>query len=166
MHIFLCLLVIAFIWYRGVWKEWEQYHPTMLFFGFMESLYILIVEEHDHYLWKMLPDMFIPRVITLWLYIFIVFPGTALLFLSKYPRDISKQVLHIAKWVAIYIIFEWIASVTGRIVYVNKWDLFSSFLFDILLFWGLGFHHRKPVIAYILFISVTIAGILIYRIPI
>lgn len=166
MHLFLGIWVIAAIWYKGVWREWEQYHSTMLFFSFMELFYLLIVEEHNYYLWRITPDLFITRVPMIWLYVFIIFPGTALIFLSKYPKDVKKQIFHIAKWVAIYTLVEWVASVTGRIIYVNKWSLFSSFLFDILLFWGLGFHYRKPIMAYILFISVTVAGILAFKIPI
>jgi hypothetical protein len=166
MHLTITAFIILIVYHRGVWKDWKQYHPTMLFFGLMELVYNCIVKENNYFLWKITPDIFCTRIPLLCLYSFIIFPLTALLFLSNLPQKISKQILHIAKWCCIYILFEGIVSIFNRIDYFNGWSLLHSFIFDIILFCGLILHHKKPLIAYIIFILTTFIGIWAYNIPI
>lgn len=166
MHIVIALFAIIVVVYRGVWKDWKKYHATMLFSGMMELVYNSIAKENNYFLWKLKPDLFLNRISLIGLYVVIIFPATALLFLSKWPREINKQVIHIVKWVGIYTIIEAVGSMTNSIVYINKWGIGHSLIFNIILFIGLIIHHKKPVIAYIMFLLVTIAGIWAFKIPI
>lgn len=166
MHIMLCFLTIAAVLYRGIWREWEKYHATMLFFSFMELEYILIASTNNYFLWKILPDMGMNRVSTVSLYVAIIFPLTTLLFLSKDTNNLKESTIQIGKWVLIYSSIEWIATLTNRIAYYNGWTLWQSIIFDAILFWGLKLHYKRPIIAYIIFTLVTIWGIWAYKIPI
>jgi hypothetical protein len=165
MHITIAISTIIVVAYRGVWKDWKQYHSTMLFFASMELIYNSISKEKDYFLWKIIPDLNPSRIPVIGLYIFIIFPLTALLYLRKWPNDPRKQVFHVAKWVAMYTFVEGIGSVFNRIVYDKGWDLWHSFIFNIVLFTGLILHHKKPVTAYIIFLIVTVLGIWVYKIP-
>lgn len=166
MHLIITIFIIIVTVYRGVWKDWEKYHTTMLFFGFMELVYDAIVKEKDYFLWRITPELFPSRIPLVGLYVFIIFPLSALLFLSKLPGKTSKQILHITKWVGIYTLVEAIGSILHRIEYLNSWSLWHSFIFNIILFTGLVLHHKKPFIGYIAFLAVTIIGVLVLKIPI
>ncbi|MDP4144907.1 MAG: CBO0543 family protein [Bacillota bacterium] len=166
MHLLFALLSIFIAWRYGDWKNWIKYHSTMLFFSLMELIYNVITSSYNYYLWKLVPDLYLSRVPTLALYVFIIFPASALVFLTYYPQGIKGQIIYITKWVVGFGIAEWLASVTGRIIYPHNWNLFSSIVFDFVMFLGLGFHHKRPLLAYILFILTTAFGIWAFHIPI
>jgi hypothetical protein len=166
MHISIAIFIIIVTVYRGVWKDWEKYHATMLFFGFMELIYDSITKEKDYFLWRITPEIFPSRIPLIGLYVFIIFPFSALLFLSKLPNKTNKQILHVAKWVCIYTFVEAIGSIFHRIEYLHSWSLWHSFIFNIVLFTGLILHHKKAIIAYITFLTVTIIGAWVLKIPI
>jgi hypothetical protein len=131
----------------------------------MELIYNSIVKENNYFLWKITPDVSSSRILLIGLYIFIVFPLTALLFLNKWPKELRKQVLHITKWVCIYTFVEAIGSIFNRIEYYNGWSIWHSLVFNIILFIGLILHHKKPFTAYIIFLIVTTIGVWAYKIP-
>jgi hypothetical protein len=162
----IAIFAIAVVAYRGVWRNWEQYHTTMLFFGLMELIYNSVAKENNYFLWKIAPELFPSRIPLIGLYVFIIFPAATLLFLSKMPQDIIKQGIHVAKWVGIFTFVEALGSIYNKIQYINNWSLWHSFIFNIILFSGLILHHRKPLIAYILFLIVTIIGIWAFKIPV
>lgn len=166
MHISIALVIVIMIWYRGLWRDWRQYHATMLFFGFMQLEYNLIVQQHNYFLWKLIPEIFSSRALLISLYAFIVFPGSALLFLGGLPQNLKKQALHISKWVIAYVLVELVGSATNRIEYFHGWTLLSSFIFDIILFPGLILHYKRPIPAYIAFILATVWGVWKFKIPI
>jgi hypothetical protein len=166
MHIAIAVFVVVLVWEKGVWRDWEKYHSTMLFFGFIELIYNLIAQAHDYFLWRFVPDMGMPRIAVVAIYVFITFPCTALLYLNSYPSGLKEEIIYIIKWVLVYGALEWIGGLANRITYVHNWGLWSSVIFDFILFWGLRLHFKKPVIAYIVFVAVTIIGIIVFKIPV
>jgi hypothetical protein len=166
MHIAIAVFIIFVVWHRGIWRDWKQYHATMLFFGFMDLAYNSICKENNYFLWRINLDVFSSRITLSGLYVFVIYPFTVLLFLNKLPRGINKQIIHVAKWVVIYTFVEWIGGIFNRIEYFNGWSLLHSFVFNIILFSGLMLHYKRPFTAYVIFLAVTIVGILMYKIPI
>lgn len=165
MHLLLGLTTILAVWKWSDWRNWAQYHNTMLFVAFSNLLYNFICASY--YLWRLEPDV-IPNYFLIELtYTLIVFPGTALLFLSNYPTKPLKQVLHILKFVFIYFSAEWIIGVKmHRISYHFGWHLGWSLIFLLVMFPMIRLHYKNPLVAYLLTSVITVALILHFNIPI
>lgn len=164
MHLLIDLFMLFAVWYWGDWRNWQKYHTTMIFMAFANMLYNFLA--NNNMLWTMIPDFLFGYKITEILYTTIVIAGTVLIFLSRFPVGLKKQVIYIMKWIAVYILGEWILFITGRIQYENGWNLGWTLLFDIIMFSSLYLHHKRPILAYVEFAIVTIIGVLYFNIPI
>jgi predicted ferric reductase len=87
VHIFVAILTIFFVWKKKVYKNWEKYHPTMLYFSVGNLTYNLLCAKY--LLWKVEGSELFTHTLLELLYTFITFPGTALLFLGNYPEKMS-----------------------------------------------------------------------------
>lgn len=157
MHITIVIIIILITWKCGDWKDWQKYHTTMLVAIAGNLLYNLIY--CDHILWKFKPDFFNSFLGVEMLYTFIVFPLTVLLFLTNYPISIKAQIFKIIKYIAIYVIVEYIYFKHGRIVYNYGWNLGWSVAWNFFMFPIWALHHKKPLVAYgvsILFVIVVL----------
>ncbi|WP_261132989.1 CBO0543 family protein [Bacillus sp. Marseille-Q3570] len=159
MHLSISVLALYGAWKWGDWKNWNRYHATMLYLISMNLLYFFLCK--DRMLWRIVPDAGIPYVISELLYLFIVFPATVLLFIGNYPTSTGRKLLHILKWVGIYIGLEALGKLFGKIEYFHGWNIFYSFLFLCVMFPMLRLHYLKPLIAYIVSL-VIIAVLLMY----
>ena len=125
MNLAVDLLIILAVWRWADWKNWRKYHASMLFATMMCLLYNVLALTNNYFLWKMIPSFFSYTLEEI-IHCFILLPGTALLFLSNWPW--LAQVLHLLKWVAIYMIGETILSYFAYIQYFNGWRLgYSTF---------------------------------------
>src|SRR4051812_10214924 len=127
MHIAVGILALIAVWRKGVWRDWEKYHLTMIYFALGNLLYNFLTA--NSFLWKLKPDFFPNHSMTEMMYTFVTFPLTAMLFLSSYPQDNKKIIIHYVKWIVIYIGIEWFFSANGRIQYQHGWSLLWSFVF-------------------------------------
>lgn len=148
MHIAITIWAVIASWRAWNWERFYKFHATILYISAMNLVYLFFTT--DYHLWRMLPDLGLPPSIIYMLYTFIVFPCSAILFLSHYPKPFKSQIYHILKWIIIYIGAEWIGSLFNRITYGHGWNLWWSFLFLFLMFPMFRLHYKRPLLTYLL----------------
>lgn len=163
MHILIDLFIIFAVWWWGNWRNWKEYHSSMLFLAVINLFYYFLTS--DYILWTMKPDIIFGYKVTEILYTFVALTGTSLIFLSRLPNSLKKQIIYMIKWMFIYAAVEYVLYKTGRIVYDHGWSFICSVVFDIILFPSLYFQYKKPILAYIEFIIITILGIVYFKVP-
>jgi hypothetical protein len=156
--------IIYAVWRWADWKNWRKYHASMVFAGAMGLLYNVMVLTHNFFLWKMTPAVFTYTVEEI-IHCFILLPGTALLFLSKWPSKLSRQLKYLLKFIVIYFAVEVVWHYFGGIVYFNGWCTLFSLLFYCIMFPGILLHYKKPGLAYALFLLCTVLGVWVFKIP-
>lgn len=164
MHLLIDLFMIFAVLKYGDWKHWKNYHATMIFLAFSNMLYNFLTENYR--LWVMKPDVLLNFKITEIVYTVVVLTGTTLIFLSRFPQTLKKQIIYIIKWIMVYVAVEWILFKTGRIQYEHGWCLLNTAIFDAVMFPSLYLHHKKPLLAYLEFTIITIWAVVYFKIPI
>lgn len=164
MHLFLNVFMIFAVWRWGNWKDWEKYHTTMIFLAFSNMLYNFLT--YNYRLWIMKPDILLNFKETEILYTVIILMGTTLIYLSRFPNTLKKQILYNLMWIIIYVVIEWILFITGRIQYEHGWNIGWTIIFDTLMFPSLYLHYRKPLLAYTEFTILVIGAIIYFKIPV
>lgn len=163
MHLTLALISILTAWRWSDWRNWRQYHSSMLYTTAAGFLYEFLT-SWDQALWVFHPDFFYNQTVTIIVYAVVTMPLTILLYLSRYPKTIGKQIRHICLWIGIYVCAEVILLVSGRITYQNGWSIGYSVLFDMIMFPMIKLHHSRPLIAYIISIPIVYGLILFFHI--
>jgi hypothetical protein len=164
MHIAMSVFVIFAVWRWSDWRNWEKYHATMLYIAASNLMYNFLCASY--FLWRINADFLSNHTITEVLYTLIIFPGTALLFLSNYPKTLKKQILRIAYYVGIYAGFEVIYVWFSKIEYQYGWTIWWSFGFDMLMFPMLILHYKKPLIAYVISIPTAMFLLWLFNVPV
>ncbi|NHM31813.1 CBO0543 family protein [Neobacillus terrae] len=159
MHLAITVFTIIASFKWGDWKNWREYHASMLFIAAGGLLYEYIVKEYT--LWKFHPDFLYGHGMTVVVYALITMPISVFLFLSHFPKTWRIRFFYILLWSLIYITAEWILLITGRISYQNGWHFWYSFLFDLVMFSVIALHQYHPFRAY--FISMLIILFLIWH---
>lgn len=162
MHVLYAFLVILATWRWGDWRNWKQYHPSMLYITAGGFLYEYLTK--DQTMWKFHPDFLYNQTVTVVVYAIVTMPLTVLIFLSRYPKTLYKQFIHYGLWIGIYSFGEWILQSMGRISYQHNWSLWYSILFDIMMFPMIRLHHSRPLIAYGLSIPIVVVLLFIFQI--
>jgi hypothetical protein len=147
MFIAIITVVILLTWRYADWKNWKQHESTMLLFSFGNLVYNFVY--HDHYLWKMKPDITNYSVMEIILTV-TVFPLTALLLLSGFPSDLKSRLMRISKFILIYFTAEVILLKFNKIEYDYGWNIWWSLGWDCIMFPILAIHHKKPLLAFLL----------------
>jgi hypothetical protein len=164
MHIVLAILMIAAVWVRGDWRNWEKYHTVMLYFAVGNLTYNFLTA--NHFLWRLDSDIISNHTLTEMLYTFIIFPGTSLLFICNYPTKRLRVIIHYLYWIILYVGVEWIMTKTGHIDYQYGWSLLWSAGFDILMFPMIRLFYKKPLVAYLLSVPIAIFFLWYFNIPV
>ncbi|MFC5653707.1 CBO0543 family protein [Paenibacillus solisilvae] len=164
MHLTLALITILAAWKYADWKNWQQYHSTMMYFALGNLLYNFLTA--NHFLWKLKPDFLPNHSLTEMVYTFIIFPATVLLFLSTYPKRDKKLIGHYLKWIGIYVGVEWFFMMTGRIIYQYGWSLYWSIIFDILMFPMLRLFYKRTLLAYAISLLMCIFWVWYFKVPV
>jgi len=164
LHIIIAIICILAAYKWGDWRNWQKYHTTILFFSLGNLLYVYLTA--GCYLWRLTQSILPSPALTEFLYTFIVFPATILLFLGNFPQSKWDRVLHVLKWILIYSAVEYLFTVTGNVEYQNGWSLYWSILFNVVMFPILAIHHKRPLLAYLLSAPVCIFVLWFFDIPI
>ena len=143
--IFLSLISICICYKFGDWKNWREYYATILFF-ILSSVACAFI-TYDQPLW-LYESVVINHTFTDLFITITVYPCTILMFIPHLPRKMSKAILHIAIYVAVYTIPELIAVKLGCFTYDNGWNIWYSFIFNCIMFPILILHHKKPLYAW------------------
>lgn len=155
MHLTILLLVILSAWRWAEWKHWRKYLPSMQFIVIGALLYEYITK--DQRMWIFQPDIPNNQTFTTLMHKFLTMPLTVLIYLSRFPKTVWRQCCHMAAWIGMYIIVETVMMLTGRIYYENGWNLWHSFLFNLMMFPMLRLHDSRPVAAYLLSIPIVLS---------
>ncbi|WP_312029613.1 CBO0543 family protein [Paenibacillus sedimenti] len=88
-------------------------------------------------------------------------PLSTWIYLSHYPteRPILQKLRYILLFTALFVVLEYISVRLDAITYHNRWNLFYSLLFDIVMFLVLRIHFRNPLLG--IAISAAYVGVLI-----
>ncbi|WP_425455892.1 CBO0543 family protein [Ectobacillus funiculus] len=128
----------------GDWNNIKRFYPTMLYIIICKLLYEFIAHE-KFYLWKLQPDFILNFFGVVMLHACFLYPFSGFLFLSNYPKEFDKQILHFLKWILIYALLEWIGFKYGTIAYYNGWSFWWSLLFDVHMLLFIRLHYVKPL---------------------
>jgi hypothetical protein len=164
VHLAISIIVIYSVWRWGDWRNWQKYHTTMLYFALGNMTYQFLTA--NYFLWRLGADPITNYTATEMLYTFIVFPGTALLFLSGFPNSLRLGIRRIVIWIGIYIGFEFVLMKMGLMEYQFGWNLLWSALFNCTMFPMLLLFHRKPLIAYVISIGMALFWICLFDVPV
>ncbi|WP_335869454.1 CBO0543 family protein [Bacillus sp. 2205SS5-2] len=163
MHLAIAIIVVLSCYRWGNWNNWREYHASMFFITTGGLLYEFMVKDFS--LWKFHPDFLYGHDITVIVYALITMPLTVYLFLSHFPTKKVHQFLYIFGWSFLYIVFEWILHLFGRISYKNGWNFWDSFLFDLTMFSIIALHQKHPLRAYILSIGIILFLLSYFHVP-
>jgi hypothetical protein len=166
MHITMAFFCIIAVWRMGVWRNWEKYHTTMMYFALGNLLYNFLTA--NHFLWRFNSEHLANHTMVEMLYTFIVFPATALIFLSHYPegKSLIRKGKHYLYWIFLYGGFEYIYVLTNRIEYQFGWNLGWSIFFDFTMFPMLRLFYKKPLIAYVISFFMAIFWVKFFDVPV
>ncbi|UCZ55009.1 hypothetical protein LGQ02_09920 [Bacillus shivajii] len=164
MHVATAIVAIIAVLTRGDWRNWEEYHTTLLFIALGNLVYNFLTA--NYFLWRLDADFIPNHTLTEMLYTFIVFPATILIFLKDFPTHWFEKVFRNIKWIAIYGIWEYFFVLTGRIEYHYGWSLWWSIAFLCVMFPLLRLHQTRPLSSYLLSALVVIAILWWFDVPV
>jgi hypothetical protein len=162
MAIAICAVISAGIW--GDWRNWKRYYPTLLYILTVSMVYEFLTKEYS--IWKFKPDFLLNDTYVVFVYAVISVPFTVFIFLSRYPSNWGKKILHYAWWTFVYIGVEWMLQKTGRITYEHKWSLWWSLIFDVIMFPMLRLHYKKPPVALVLSVLIISGYMFFFKVPV
>ena len=155
-------LFVAWLW--GDWRNWQRYQATILYIILCDLLYNVLT--YNHPMWEYSSGLF-PNHVTANLEVqFLVYPPAALVYLTRFPQQVSNQVLWVMLWIAIENTVEAVEKWMGIIHYHNGWNFWWSFLFSVGIFTMLRLHFKKPLWAYGLSVILVIILMSIFHVPI
>lgn len=167
MHIFLALLSIFAVWIKKDYLNWKIYYSTMQFIAIGNLTYNFLCASN--WLWRLSPDItWYNHTILELSYTFIVFPATALMFLSRYPEGQGawRILRHYGFWIGLYAGVELIMALQGSILYKYGWSLLWSAFFDCIMFPFLRLHYKKPLLALSLGVPIALALLWYFKVPV
>ena len=165
LHIilFIASLFLAYKW--GDWRNWQKYYSTILYFGFCDLVHNCVYCNMPLWVHNCTLGIRLPHTFISLLWVLIIYPTTVLTYIYHFPKTLKNQVIYIGLWVVGYALMELMLCLTKGIEYHNNWSIWASILFNCGMFTILWVHYKKPVIAWVLTISLLIVFITVYPIP-
>ncbi len=139
----------------GDWKHWELYYPTLLFYNIGALTENIITNNKS--LWLFYGSYSIDRLAD-YIFGFLIFPCIIIIFLSRYPKGILKQILFMLGFIVFMSFVELILYYIGELKYYNGWNIGWSILLYIGVFPLLKLHYKKPLLAMLVLVILTIGG--------
>lgn len=146
MNLFLGVMVILLSIWKGDWRNWEKYYPSMLYIALATFIYEFI--SHDQYqLWDLHRDTFLSDMNTHFVHNLIINPLAAFVYLSNYPTNgFGRRIVYNAKWIVVFWGVECVVSRMNIITYHNGWNLLWSLAFLSIMFPMVRLHQtNKPL---------------------
>ena len=170
MHlIFNGLFLIAGIKW-GDWRNWREYHSTILFFWFGDLFYNFLC--HDYLMWEYKESIFgshiLPNHTSISLLImFIAYPVSVIIYLGKFPEETYKKVLWVLFWVLLFSLIEYInLQYLNLISHHNGWTMGWSVAFNMIIFPMLRLHFKNPIQALLISILIIFFFVVYFNVPI
>lgn len=165
IHIVISIILITVCCFKGNWRNWRQYYPTILLFITGDAVYNFVM--HDYSLWEYrFPGWdILPHTLLDLYWAVVIFPCIVILFLTFLPEGVFKTSAYIAGWSAGFALVELVMYFFKSIEYFNRWNTFFSFLFDVVMFTVLYVHQKKPVAAWLIITAIVPLFLLIVHMP-
>ncbi|MTI49586.1 CBO0543 family protein [Sporosalibacterium faouarense] len=156
------LVIIMFIF--GDWRNWRKYYPTILFLIAGNLFYNHMVQ--DMRLWEWTTPFFTHQFSSA-LWSFTVYPTMVLIYMPYYPKEKSyiKQILFILCYVVGFSMIEYILYYFKHITYQNGWKYLHSIAVYFLMFSIMIVHHRRPIIAWLIYFIIAFLALRIFDMP-
>jgi hypothetical protein len=156
MHVGIAITTLLAVYWKADWKNWEHYHPTILYVSVCNLLYNCLCA--GYLLWKYNPDFLFHHNSVDLVYSFIILPGVALLYLTGYPykTKFTKQFVYITKWVVLSLVIESVVLVTGYLELNRGWEYWMEIPFYFTMYGLIRLHHSKPILTYLFSIIIIV----------
>jgi len=166
MTIVFGIIFLLIGWRFGDWRNFKKYYPTILYFIIGDLLYNMLTYEHS--LWTYNKDWILPNHTVINLFVMVtVYPATVITYLFHFPKKKIKQIFYILFWVILFIVWELLnLHAFGLIKHFHGWNIWWSFLFDIIIFIMLPIHHKRPFVAWGLSIIIIIFFLTVFNVNI
>lgn len=149
MHVVLTSVLSGFAVWKGDWRHWQKYIPTIFYVITCNLLYCFFCK--NHYLWRLNPDAF-PKTNTVLelMYTFINLPAVTLLFLTHFPfsKPYIKQAKYISAWIAGAFIVEYPFYHYNRILMQHGYEYWMEIIFYVAMFSLIRLHYTRPFLTY------------------
>jgi hypothetical protein len=165
MHVLFAVSLFTAAWFKADWRNWQQYHSTLLYIGFCNLLYNLLCQ--DYLLWKYKPDFLLNHQLTDLVYTIIILPSIAFVYLSNYPDTAKKKqkVFYIIKWVTGSLLVEGIFLLSGHLDLRYGYEYWMEVFFYPCMYIMLKLHLTRPLTAYALSILVIVFMMALFNVP-
>ncbi|MDP4171582.1 MAG: CBO0543 family protein [Bacillota bacterium] len=101
------------------------------------------------------------------LHLLIIMPLLTLLFLSKSPKKLSRQIPYICKWVLASSIIEWIGQRIFKMIYfTNGWHIGWSICIYIKMYSFSLLMTKKPLITWFMSVASTVCFVYVFKVPV
>ncbi|KKI93841.1 hypothetical protein WQ54_01960 [Bacillus sp. SA1-12] len=152
-------LIIVFLFIDR--EQLKDYYPTIQYYIICNLLYNFVFYHHT--LWRYEGE-------TAWLkhsiieitFTFIVVPIMIIVYLRFFPSDL-KGLAYLAAWALSFWITEVIFNKKGNFIYENGWNIWWSFLFNLIMFPILIIHYKRPIVAIIISIPLILLLLLFFH---
>jgi hypothetical protein len=163
--IFFIIIGIIF----GVWKQWKQLYPTLLFWIIGNLLYESLL--YNHRVWEFHPvgidHYFLPtHPIISTAIAFLVYPFVIVVYLGRFPKTLINKICWIIFWSLLFQGVESVLYYYQSITHHFGWSLLWSFIFNLVTFLLLAIHQWKPWVAFLFSIFFIVFLFIIFQPPI
>ena len=161
-YAFMGSILTIICWKWGDWRGWGKYYPTILYVYIGNVVYDMITCEKPFWAFgEIAKNNYVLELIIITL----IYPATVILYLTFYPKTISKQISYIILCVAIFIGIEAIALYTDGFIYYNGWNLYYSIVFDFIMFPLIRLHYKRPLLVWPVSILLAFVFIWWFNVP-
>jgi hypothetical protein len=163
MHLALALILFYLNIKRKNYHNVRKYFPNIFYVVFVNSLYYYFFK---HYLlWEMNSSFLKVKVVRA-LYIFFIMPHVILLYLSDFPREISKQIIYILKWIGGSAFLEFIVWRHSKAIsFHHRWTIAWSICIYAKMYIFTYLLTRKPIFVLNASVLSLICFIMIFKPP-
>ncbi|WP_054752834.1 CBO0543 family protein [Piscibacillus salipiscarius] len=96
---------------------------------------------------------------------FFIVPIGLMIYLQRFPKHRTKQMIYVSAWVIFYTIIQTLFAHRGMYVYDNGWNGWMNILLNAALFVVVYVHYRRPVRAIVISIPLAILFYLMFPFP-
>jgi hypothetical protein len=156
------LLLSALAWIKGHFKSWKKYYASVLFVIIgNESCDLLLLKKP---LWDY-TDFFGEYMLARIVLMFILYSGTVILYLARFPKKKRSAVPYIAFWTILYTVIEYFSMLLGLFSHLNGWTIYYTAIHNLAMFLLIYLHDKKPLPAWILSFASSITVMLLFKTP-
>lgn len=163
-HIFLVLIVLLLTLSSNSWREIPKYYKNMIYVSSFNGLYYLLCRRH--LVWEFIPDTGVPWMLLRFVHTLLVSPLLVLVFLSKMPNTLLKQMMYFIQCVTICTAVEYFIHKKKLLQYSHSWNIFWSGILYFKMFLYSHLFTKRPAFTLSLSFCTTVFLIIIFNVPI